>query len=198
LAEDKGGAIYNEGTMTLNGALLFDNKADSGSAIYNKGTLTDSDSLFYRNHASAGTIFNLGSMVMNESEISKNIAEIDGGAISNSGSLTINGGEITKNSALKGDGGAINTVGTCDPLGRACMAKLDLNGTVICYNSAYDCGGAIYSAGITNLASNKRAKIFGNKALFGGGIFVVNSLGVNGALIHNKTAVVSTSDVGEA
>jgi predicted outer membrane repeat protein len=67
-------------------------------------------------------------------------------------------------------------VGTWDPLGRECTAKLDLNGTVICYNSACDDGGTIYSAGISNLASNKRARFFGNKALFGVGVLVVNSL----------------------
>ncbi len=63
-------------------------------------------------------------------------------------------------------------------------------GTVICYNRAYNDGGAIYSIGETNLASNNRAEIYGNRAFIGGGVFAAKSLDVNGALIHDNTAQV--------
>jgi hypothetical protein len=67
-------------------------------------------------------------------------------------------------------------------------SSLELNGTVLSYNNAHYAGGAIYNVGSTNLALKNRARIFGNQANDGGGVWTDSYLGVNGALIINNTA----------
>jgi predicted outer membrane repeat protein len=99
---------------------------------------------------------------MSGPDITENIADHEAGAIQNYGTLTINDGQITENVAKDGFGGAIVTK----------FGTLNLNGTVISYNTALGPGGAIYSTGITNLAYKNRARIFGNNASKGGGIFI--------------------------
>ncbi len=47
---DKGGAIYNNGSLTLSDVKLSDNAADSyGGAVFNNGHLVVSDSVFDSN-----------------------------------------------------------------------------------------------------------------------------------------------------
>jgi predicted outer membrane repeat protein len=57
--EVNGGAIYNEGMLTLRDMTFSDNHAQWGGAVYNAGMMTVTDSQFKDNHAeSGGAIFN--------------------------------------------------------------------------------------------------------------------------------------------
>jgi hypothetical protein len=46
-----GGAIYNNGTVTIVGSTLSQNSGVAGGAIFNNGTMTVANSTFYDNHA---------------------------------------------------------------------------------------------------------------------------------------------------
>ena len=77
-----GGAIINEGTLTIEGGTITENvAAKEGGAIYNKGTLA----------VSGGSINN-------------NVSE-DGGGIFNGGTATVTGVTITGNSAINAGSG---------------------------------------------------------------------------------------------
>ncbi len=100
---DKGGAIYNDGSLTLSDVKLSDNAADSyGGAVFNNGHLVVSDSVFDSND-----IVNRGS------------ASVDygGAAIYNwyDGVLTVSGSNFTNNIKNYKNGdrlvGAIATIG---------------------------------------------------------------------------------------
>ncbi|HRF95654.1 MAG TPA: hypothetical protein PLZ51_10680, partial [Aggregatilineales bacterium] len=109
-AED-GGAIYNNGTLTISNSTFIGNSADDiGGAIWSNGTLTISDSTFTDNSASrnGGAIFNGGTLTISDSTFMDNSASRNGGAIYNiRATLTIINSTFTDNLAT-GDGGAIN------------------------------------------------------------------------------------------
>ncbi len=80
-----GGAILNEGTLTVTDTTFSNNLAWSGGAIENRDTLTVVNSTFSGNSAD------------------------EGGAIENEGTLTVLNSTFSENSAL--EGGAINNYG---------------------------------------------------------------------------------------
>ena len=87
---NKGGGIYNSGTLVVNGGTITGNRAgDEGGGIYNDGTLT-----------------------INGGVISSNTASGNGGGIGNDNTLTIKGGTITGNSANSAGGGIWMGTGT--------------------------------------------------------------------------------------
>jgi hypothetical protein len=111
-----GGAIYNDGALSIDASVLSDNSADDeGGAVY-----SDDD-------ASSTTISN--------STLTRNASDDEGGAINVfAGTLTLAGDTITHNSS-DDDGGAINV----DAPG-----PISITGTTISHNVADDDGGALY------------------------------------------------------
>jgi predicted outer membrane repeat protein len=64
-AKEKGGAIYNEGNLSISGIAISGNNATYGSAIYNDGNLTLTDSEIKDNKAYiGGSIWNTNRMMM--------------------------------------------------------------------------------------------------------------------------------------
>src|SRR5271170_6223643 len=125
-----GGAIYNNGTLTVTNSTLSGNQVTNvsgfgsgiGGAIYNNGTLTVTDSTFSGNQATGGSqgslgfggaIFNAGTGTVTDSTFSGNQATVGGGAIENSsGTLTVTNSTLSGNSAASLLGGGIeNGVG---------------------------------------------------------------------------------------
>ncbi len=92
-AEGDGGAIYNDGTLTVDNCRLTGNTADFyGGAILNNGTLTITSSSLTGNTATedyGGAIEDYGTLTIRNSTLSDNIAGSDGGAMS------LDGGEAT-------------------------------------------------------------------------------------------------------
>lgn len=64
-----GGGVYNDGTLTLAGAVISNNTAKNGGGIYNAGRLTMTDGSISGNTASdnAGGVYNAGTFVMSNS-----------------------------------------------------------------------------------------------------------------------------------
>ena len=172
----KGGAIFNqqEGTVNVSNTTFTGNKSKIGGAITNEGNLTISDGTSFSNNIATGTvggggaIYNVstGDVLISSTTFSGNETRNRvGGAIYNKGALNVIGSIFEHNLAVGDDGGAIyneadtgvkisgskfngnNTKG----LGGAIYNKgtlLEISDTIFTDNSAdYDSGqgGAIYS-----------------------------------------------------
>jgi hypothetical protein len=109
-AANRGGGIYNAGTLTVSQCSLSGNSATFGGGIYNLGTLTVSQSSLSDNSAGeGGGIRNLGTLMVSQSSLSGNSA-ILGGGILNFGTLTVSQCSLSDNSANYG-GGVFNASG---------------------------------------------------------------------------------------
>ena len=106
---NSGGAIYNNGILTVNNSTLDYNRAMlKGGAIYNTGNLTVNNSTLKNNSVnidnapgeSGGAIYNEGIAVINASTVSGNMASQSGGGIANAygGNLSIVSSTISGNS----------------------------------------------------------------------------------------------------
>ena len=158
---DKGGAIYNDGSLTLSDVKLSDNAADSyGGAVFNNGELVVSDSVFDSND-----IVNRGS------------ASVDygGAAIYNwyDGVLTVSGSNFTNN--IKNYKNGDRLVGAVATIGDATISDS-------CFvNNAGRWGGAISASGYLIAGDDVNTLIVSgstfkeNGGLYGAGIFVAGS-----------------------
>ena len=157
----EGGAIYNDGSLTLSDVKLSDNAADSyGGAVFNNGELVVSDSVFDSND-----IVNRGS------------ASVDygGAAIYNwyDGVLTVSGSNFTNN--IKNYKNGDNLVGAITTIGNATVSGSNF------VNNAGRWGGAISTAGYllagddVNTLTVSGSTFKENGGLYGAGIFVAGS-----------------------
>ncbi len=143
-----GGAIYNDGTLTITNSILTGNTATDGGAIYNDGPLTITNSILTGNTASdGGAIYNYGPLTITNSTLTDNNAtEYDGGAIYNDGTLTITNSTLAGNTAPTSDGGAIFNMLTSED------ASSTITDSILINNTAKE-GGAIWS-GADGYAAN--------------------------------------------
>ena len=158
---DKGGAIYNDGSLTLSDVKLSDNAADGyGGAVFNNGHLVVGNSVFDSND-----IVNRGS------------ASVDygGAAIYNwyDGVLTVSGSNFTNN--IKNYKNGDRLVGAVATIGDATISDS-------CFvNNAGRWGGAISASGYliagddVNTLTVSGSTFKENGGLYGAGIFVAGS-----------------------
>lgn len=113
-----GSAIYNQGTVNLNGGLIRDCKSTLGGAIFNEGELNVNAVKIYGNTAydSGAAIYTNANGVTNINKgahVYDNIAATNGGAFSVEGNakLFVNAGLVSGNTATN-NGGAIYNNGT--------------------------------------------------------------------------------------
>lgn len=122
-----GGGILNEGTLTINGGTIKENKTTSlGAGIYNVTgkTLTLNGGVIYNNQNTTddgGGIYNQGTFTLTSGSITNNKVTgttKNGGGIYNNGTIFINGGTIQNNTAtglgagIYHDGTAFNLQGS--------------------------------------------------------------------------------------
>jgi predicted outer membrane repeat protein len=184
-----GGAIVNQGILTISNSILSSNSALQGGAIQNAGTLTVNGCTLTGNSASyaglGGAIQNLGTLTVSPSSVSPSLITNNsasyGGGIWNDGTATLNATTLSGNSVSysggAADGGGIDNTG---------YGTLTLNGCTLSGNSAFK-GGGIYTDGTTlNLSG---CTLTDNSAAYeGGGLFIA----------FGATATVSGSVVGKA
>lgn len=106
---DESGCIFNfKGTVNIENTKFILNEAKShGGAIDNNGNLTVNNCEFKNNHAyGAGAIDNGGNLVIKNSRFIENRVRNNGGAIDTNGLMTITDCIFKKNTA-KNEGGAI-------------------------------------------------------------------------------------------
>ena len=185
---DYGGGIYKTGTGLLkisNTAKIDGNSstADGGGIYIDSGTATMTGGTISNNTATnyGGGIFSHGDLTISGGTISGNTAGIGGGICVDSGTATMTGGTISNNTAST-DGGGIYSFG-----------DLTISGGTISGNKAKDSngsgGGIYFEYSSATLAISGKAKIDGNSATNGGGVYVYEGTAtMTGGTISNNTA----------
>ena len=158
---DKGGAIYNDGSLTLSDVKLSDNSADSyGGAVFNNGELVVSDSVFDSND-----IVNRGS------------ASVDygGAAIYNwyDGILTVSGSNFTNN--IKNYKNGDRLVGAVATIGDATISDSYFVNNAGRWGGAITTSGALIAGDDVNTLTVSGSTFKENGGLYGAGIFVWGS-----------------------
>ena len=195
---DKGGAIYNDGSLTLSDVKLSDNAADSyGGAVFNNGHLVvgnsvfDSNDIVNRGSASVdyggAAIYNWydGTLTVSGSNFTNNIKNYKNGdnlvgAITTIGNATVSGSNFVNNSGRWG--GAISTAGYL-------LAGDDVN-TLTVSGSTFKENGGLYGAGIFVAGSDFTVSdcVFDKNSAFGKGNMTPN---------NNNGAAIVVTDTGK-
>ena len=158
---DKGGAIYNDGSLTLSDVKLSDNAADSyGGAVFNNGHLVVGNSVFESND-----IVNRGS------------ASVDygGAAIYNwyDGTLTVSGSNFTNN--IKNYKNGDRLVGAIATIGDATISDSYFVNNAGRWGGAITTSGALLAGDDVNTLTVSGSTFKENGGLYGAGIFVWGS-----------------------
>ena len=158
---DKGGAIYNDGSLTLSDVKLSDNAADSyGGAVFNNGHLVVSNSVFDSND-----IVNRGS------------ASVDygGAAIYNwyDGVLTVSGSNFTNN--IKNYKNGDRLVGAIATIGDATISDSYFVNNTGRWGGAISASGYLLAGDDVNTLTVSGSTFKENGGLYGAGIFVWGS-----------------------
>ena len=103
--------VTASGNLTLSWVTVEKGRADNGAGIVNQGILTTNGVIYYDNVASGkgGAVHNLGGFTLNSGSVSTNRASGDGGGINNEGSLIVERTTFYQNTAAFG--GAIKNEG---------------------------------------------------------------------------------------
>ena len=194
----EGGAIYNDGSLTLSDVKLSDNAADSyGGAVFNNGHLVvgnsvfDSNDIVNRGSASVdyggAAIYNWydGILTVSGSNFTNNIKNYKNGdclvgAVATIGDATISDSYFVNNSGRWG--GAITTSG-------ALIAGDDVN-TLTVSGSTFKENGGLYGAGIFVWGSDFTVSdcVFDKNTAFGKGNMTPN---------NNNGAAIVVTDTGK-
>ena len=196
---DKGGAIYNDGSLTLSDVKLSDNAADSyGGAVFNNGHLVVGNSVFDANDIvnrgsasvdyGGAAIYNWygGVLTVSGSDFTNNIKNYKNGdclvgAVATIGDATISDSYFVNNAGRWG--GAITTSG-------ALIAGDDVN-TLTVSGSTFKENGGLYGAGIFVWGSDFTVSdcVFDKNAAFGKGNMTPN---------NNNGAAIEVTDTNKA
>ena len=173
---NNGGAIYNNGTLTVvNCTILNNTSINQGGAIYNNyGTITLNNTTIQNNTAKnqGGAIYNRGTITINNSTIQNNSAAFYGGAISNTQTITINNCILQNNSATYG--GVIYNYGTTT-----------IDSSTIQNNTAINQGGVVYNSGTLTI---NNSTLQNNSAHDGGTIYSYAIVTITNSILKNNTA----------
>ena len=192
----EGGAIYNDGSLTLSDVKLSDNTADSyGGAVFNNGNLVVSDSVFDSNDIvnrgsasvdyGGAAIYNWydGVLTVSGSNFTNNIKNYKNGdnlvgAITTIGNATVSGSNFVNNSGRWG--GAISATG----------AELRKNSsTLTVSNTIFRDNAALYAGAVYIWGSNYNIAdcVFDNNTAFGKGNMTPNNNN-GGALVVSQVS----------
>ena len=192
----EGGAIYNDGSLTLSDVKLSDNAADSyGGAVFNNGHLVvgnsvfDSNDIVNRGSASVdyggAAIYNWkeGTLKVTNSNFTNNIKNYKNGdnlvgAITTIGNATVSGSNFVNNSGRWG--GAISATG----------AELRKNSsTLTVSNTIFKDNSALYAGAVYIWGSNYNIAdcVFDNNTAFGKGNMTPNNNN-GGALVVSQVS----------
>ena len=192
----EGGAIYNDGSLTLSDVKLSDNAADGyGGAVFNNGHLVvgnsvfDSNDIVNRGSASVdyggAAIYNWkeGTLKVTNSNFTNNIKNYKNGdnlvgAITTIGNATVSGSNFVNNSGRWG--GAISATG----------AELRKNSsTLTVSNTIFKDNSALYAGAVYIWGSNYNIAdcVFDNNTAFGKGNMTPNNNN-GGALVVSQVS----------
>lgn len=207
LSGHDGRALWNNGTLTVNGGSFEGNKANVAGAIYNEGTLTVEGGSFTNNSAAAadgneiaasnvgGAIYNANNanLSINGTRFEGNTAAIAGAVNNqyNSSHITaITDAVFVNNTASLSAGGALRNQGSIDSIaGTTFEGNTAGNGGAL-WNGA---GGTITSITGTTFTGNKSTNaVVGGGAITNAGVITIsattftgNTAAGNGGAIFN-------------
>lgn len=200
---EKGGAIYNTGTIKTQKTVNFDsNTSANGGALYNEGTYNLSRySNFSNNKAeqNGGAIYNAeGGTITSSSLVNQtftnNSAGEKGGAIYNEGTMSLGGDPNAGGSSHAGQNNSVVFSGNSAKEGGAIYntGSLDIKKSTFNSNTASQAGGAIYNNS-ENLTIDSIA--FNNNKAYTKGEEEAGDKGYGGAVFNSqgKTVTVSNS-----
>lgn len=151
------------------------------------------------NPGSGGAIFNIGTLTLDNVDITNSNAQASGGAIWNSGTATMTGSSTSGTSSIAGDGGAIGNSGTftiknsdIDGTAFGSGGGISSDGELIIMNSSTISGHADRGGGIYNqaLATITDSTVNSSMAFTSyGGIWNSESLTLNGSTVSGNTSV---------
>jgi len=209
-----GGAIYNQGTLTIFNSTFTNCTAPSGSsiggAIFNEGTLTITSSTFTDCTATnggginsqGGAIFNDGTITsITSSTFSGCTASCSGdgfgfgGAIYNAGTITsitsstFSGCTASGSGVGFGGGGAIYNAGTITSITSSTFSGCTASGRG-------GAGGAIYNNGPAPVINSITSSTFSGctASTFGGAIFNTGTLAMSFSRIYNDSTTAFCAD----
>jgi len=205
---ESGGAILNQGSLSVENVTFIGNRAAEGGAIYSTGSTSSveiSDSAFYDNSASGdgGAIsMALGStLTLSGSTLRGNVAGGRGGAIYNTGVLTVRASQLIGNRAASG--GAVHSTSAAASILESALrgnqaqaggggvrneGTLALGAVELSENSAGS-GGGVDSSGELRLANST---VSGNRASGNGG-----GITSRGTLLLGSVTVAANSAAGD-
>ena len=206
--EERGGGIFNTGTLTVTNSTVSGNTgARSGFGIVNTGTLTVTNSTVSGN---TGPVFgygieNTGTLTVTNSTVSGNTGAESGFGIHNTGTLTVTNSTVSGNTGANSGNGIVNLMGTLTvtngtvsgntgPIG---YGILDLMGTLTVTNSTVSgngrgvvtCGGTLTMANST-VSENGVALDLGLERTCSETTSAITSIVIDGECVHD---VVTTS-----
>ena len=186
-----GGAINNNGQLTIAGSTLFANNAPGGigGAIYNAGIATITNSALSGNAAAAaglgGGIDNVGILTIVNSTLSGNFGGSGGGAIINGNNLVIRNSTFDNNQSTNSGGAIANVSG-----------PLTISGSTFFSNtSSFSDGGALFNNGGRFTVTT--SVFYSNTSGFGGGGIYNDAKGaVAGSTLPGNKASIGGSGGG--
>ncbi|OED30486.1 right-handed parallel beta-helix repeat-containing protein [Methanosphaera sp. WGK6] len=188
-----GGAIYNNGLLTLSKVTFTNNYANQGGAIYNNGIMTITQSIFKTNSGNyGGVILNAGNLTMTSNNVTNNNATKSGGVINSKGNVTLKSNRFINNSAAFGGvlyaSGKVNTITINDFISNHVTKNggaiynfgvMDLRSNNFTSNTATQWSGAVHNARNITVTSNK---------------FALNTAGqLGGAMFNNANATMTSN-----
>ncbi len=146
LSTNRGGGVYNMGTVNISNCIVSNNTATSGGGVYNKSIVEIHHSTFSGNTSISGpggAICSSGTQVdirISNSTLSGNTADTSGGGIYSTGAVNISHSTLSDNTATTVGGGIYIYSGT-----------LDISNSTFSGNQARF-GGGIYTNDTVNVS----------------------------------------------
>lgn len=144
LGSGNGGAILNQGALSLNNVSVASNVANNGGGLYNTGSANITNSTFEFNNANFGSGIYVagGSVSLLNSTLTSNFASEDGGGLlATGGSASLNFVTVYGNSGSPGAG--LSAAG----------GTINMNNSLVAASGGANCSGTINSTGM-NFSDN--------------------------------------------
>jgi hypothetical protein len=164
--DQSGGAVLNDGTLTMINCGLSENTAATGGGLLNNGTATLTRCTISADSATTngGGLFNNGTATLIHCALTGNAASLNGGSLDNAGQLTLSGCTFTTSTAI--NSGGIYNVGAVTSSG--CTFSADTaqagGGALINFGGDVTLSHSTVTGNVANRASGAGLCNFGGTA----------------------------------